>query len=177
MVEVRTVHTAELGADGLRAVRRLVADAFGTDFDDENFEHALGGMHALLSEDGALVAHGAVIQRRLLHGGRALRTGYVEAVAVRADRRRSGLGAGVMSALNPVLRGGYEIGALSASVQALDFYPALGWRPWPGTLSVLTPRGIVAMPEESGGVFVLPFATKLEWDGELTCDWRNGDVW
>ena len=36
-------------------------------------------MHALASEGDRLVGHGSVVQRRLLHGGRALRTGYVEA--------------------------------------------------------------------------------------------------
>jgi aminoglycoside 2'-N-acetyltransferase I len=34
-----------------------------------------------------LVGHGAVVMRRLLHDAQALRTGYVEGVAVRADRR------------------------------------------------------------------------------------------
>ena len=56
-------------------------------------------MHAIVEEDGVIVAHGAVVQRRLLHGGRALRTGYVEGVAVRPDRQRRGLGAALMTAL------------------------------------------------------------------------------
>jgi hypothetical protein len=38
--------------------------------------------------------------RRLLHGGRALRTEYVEGVAVRADRRRRGHSAVIMAAWN-----------------------------------------------------------------------------
>ena len=44
-------------------------------------EHAPGGLHALVHDGGDLVAHGAVVQRRLLHDGRALRVGYVEAGA------------------------------------------------------------------------------------------------
>lgn len=38
-------------------------------------------------EGDALVGHASVIQRRLSIRGRALRTGYVEGVGVRADRR------------------------------------------------------------------------------------------
>ena len=50
------------------------------DFAPDDWEHALGGVHALLSEDGELIGHASVVQRRLLHGGRALRAGYAEAV-------------------------------------------------------------------------------------------------
>jgi aminoglycoside 2'-N-acetyltransferase I len=177
MTDVDVVHTSLLGADGVRAVRDLLAEAFGGHFDDGNFEHALGGMHVIVREDGELVAHGAVVLRRLIHHGRALRTGYVEAVGVRADRRRSGLGAQVMGAVHTVLRGGYQLGALAASDAALQFYPSLGWRAWPGTLSALTPRGIEPTPQEVGAVFVLPLGVELDWAAELTCDWRDGDLW
>jgi len=40
-------------------------------------------MHALIWHRGAIIAHGAVVQRRLLYRGLSLRCGYVEAVAVR----------------------------------------------------------------------------------------------
>jgi aminoglycoside 2'-N-acetyltransferase I len=56
--------------------------------------------------------------RRLLHDGRALSTGYVEAVAVRAGRRRLGHGHAVMGSLERVIRRGYVCGALSASGMA-----------------------------------------------------------
>lgn len=76
---------------------------------DHDWEHALGGVHAIIWEAGELVGHGSVVQRRLLHGGRALRTGYLEGVAVRADRRRHGLGVTVMEALERVVRHAYEV--------------------------------------------------------------------
>lgn len=84
-VEVR--HTAELDGGTRRAVRALLRDAFDGDFSDDDWEHALGGVHALARADDRVVGHAAVVQRRLLHGGRALRAGYVEAVAVAADAR------------------------------------------------------------------------------------------
>jgi aminoglycoside 2'-N-acetyltransferase I len=177
MPDVRLVHTSALGADVLAAVHGLLVAVFADELSEEDWEHGLGGMHAVAWEDGAVVAHASVVQRRLLHGGRALRAGYVEAVAVHPERRRRGLGAAVMAALEPVLRGAYDIGALGATDAAIALYESLGWRPWRGPLSALTPDGIVPTPDEAGGVLVLELGVPLDLDGELTCDWRDGDVW
>jgi aminoglycoside 2'-N-acetyltransferase I len=117
------------------------------------------------------------VQRRLLHGGRALRTGYVEAVAVRADRRRHGHGAAMMAVLERVIRGGYELGALGATEEGARFYATRGWLPWRGTTWALTPDGRVRTADEDDCVFVLPVSAPLDVVGELTCDWRDGDVW
>jgi aminoglycoside 2'-N-acetyltransferase I len=134
-------------------------------------------MHALAWEDGELVGHASVIQRRLLHGGRALRAGYVEGVGVRPDRQRRGHGAALMMALDPIVRGGYELGALGATDEAVPLYASHGWRRWKGRLSALTPRGVEHTPDEEGAVYVLEVAFPLDLAGELTCDWRDGDVW
>jgi aminoglycoside 2'-N-acetyltransferase I len=105
MPDVRVAHTATLSARELADIRALLDGAFEEGFTETDHEHALGGMHALVREGAEVVAHGSVVMRRLLHDGRSLRTGYVEAVAVRADRRRRGLGAAVMDALEQVIRG------------------------------------------------------------------------
>lgn len=65
----------------------MVTGAFAGDFTETDWEHTLGGMHALIWHHGAIIAHAAVIQRRLIYRGNALRCGYVEGVAVRADWR------------------------------------------------------------------------------------------
>lgn len=174
---VRAAQTAELDSATLRAVRRFLDDAFDGGFSDHDWEHALGGVHALVWEGGELVAHGAVVQRRLLHADRALRTGYVEAVAVRADRRRCGYGAATMDALERVVRGDYELGALSASDGAIAFYAARAWQSWRGPTFAQTPDGVRRTADEDGGVFVLPLEAPLDVTGELVCDWRAGDVW
>ena len=85
----------------------MVVDAFGgngVDFSDADWEHSLGGMHALICHHGALIAHGAVVQRRMIYRGAALRCGYLEAIAVREDWRGQGLAMAVMDALEQVLR-------------------------------------------------------------------------
>ncbi|MFF4322440.1 GNAT family N-acetyltransferase [Streptomyces sp. NPDC001568] len=180
-VTLTLTHTAGLGPGEPREVRALLDAAFDGDFADEDFEHALGGMHVLLREDGpggALVAHGSVVQRRVLHGGRALRTGYVEAVAVRADRRRRGLAGQVMAELERVIGGAYVLGALSASEAGAALYEGRGWRPYPGTIGVLGPTGPERLPEEEGSTYLWtpPGATPPDPAGRLDFDWRDGDV-
>jgi aminoglycoside 2'-N-acetyltransferase I len=177
MTEVVTAHTADLDANTLAAARALLDDVFADDMTEEDWEHALGGVHAFVREGDDVIAHGSVVQRRLLHAGSALRTGYVEAVAVRADRRRRGLGAAVMEALERVIRGAYDLGALGASEEGEELYRSRGWKQWQGPLFALTPAGVTRTEEEDGGVYVLPVAAALDLSGELTCDWRDGDVW
>ena len=177
MIEVRTAHTADLDAATLEAARALLDAVFEGELTDHDWEHSLGGVHALVWEGAELIGHASVIQRRLLHRGRALRTGYVEGVGVRADRRGRGHGAAMMEALERVVRGAYELGALGAADQAADFYAARGWALWQGPSSTLTPTGIVPTEEEDGCIYVLPVAVPLDLSGELTCDWRDGDVW
>jgi aminoglycoside 2'-N-acetyltransferase I len=175
--EVRTAHTADLDAATLEAARALLQDVFEGDLTDHDWEHSLGGVHALVWDGTELIGHASVIQRRLMHRGRALRTGYLEGVGVRADRRGRGHGAAMMDALERVVRGAYELGALGAADEAATFYAARGWALWQGPSSTLTPTGIVRTEEEDGCIYVLPVAIPLDLSGELTCDWRDGDVW
>jgi aminoglycoside 2'-N-acetyltransferase I len=177
-MRLHVAHTADLDAAMLAATRALLDAVFEGDFEPEDWEHALGGIHALvLDAGGAPVAHASVVLRRLLHGGRALRTGYVEGVGVRADRRGEGHGAAVMGAVERVIRGAYDLGALGTTEQARAFYVARGWRQWRGSSSALTPGGLRPTPDEDGGIYVLPGGTPLDLDGRLACDWRDGSVW
>lgn len=166
--------TAHVGDDLLAGARALMGLAFD-DLEDDDWEHALGGVHALVVDDDRVLAHGSVVLRRLLHAGRALRCGYVEAVATHPEHRRRGLAARVMDALE-ALGPGYDLMALGASDEGLALYAARGWVAWRGPTSVLSPDGIRRTPDEDGAVLVLG-ADGLDLDGALTCDWREGDVW
>ena len=174
--ELRIAHTADLDDATRHAARDLLYDAFD-DMTDEDWEHSLGGMHATLWEGAELIGHASVIQRQLLYGGRAWRTGYVEAVAVREDRRGSGHGGTLMNALERIIRGAYEVGALGSTDAGAAFYAARGWLRWLGPCSALTPEGIVRTPEEEGYIYVFPVSHPLDIARELTCDWREGDAW
>jgi aminoglycoside 2'-N-acetyltransferase I len=177
VAHVQLAHTADLDPAVLGAARALLVHVFDGDFIDADWEHSLGGMHALVWDGSEVVGHGSVIQRRLLHAGRALRTGYVEGVGVRPDRQGLGLGAALMEALERVVRRAYDLGALGATDEAAAFYAHRGWRLWRGPSSALTPDGVRRTEDEDGALYVLPVADALDLDGELTCDWRDGDVW
>ena len=176
MIRIQTAHTADVDAATLAAARALLYDVFD-DMTEHDWEHSLGGVHAFAFDGDTLVGHAAVVQRRLLHGGRALRTGYVEGVGVRADQRGRGHGGAMMDALERVVRGAYDLGALGATDEAAAFYAARGWEQWRGPGSALTPDGITT--HRGGGRRDLRAAGRgrLDLDGELTCDWRDGDVW
>ncbi|HWH15618.1 MAG TPA: GNAT family N-acetyltransferase [Miltoncostaeaceae bacterium] len=169
-------HTADLPEADLAAARSLLYAVFD-DLTEDDWEHCLGGVHALVREGDAVVAHGAVVMRRLLHGGRALRTGYVEGVAVHPDRRGRGYGAGVMDALERVIRGAYDLGALGSTDEAREFYARRGWIPWRGPTFALTPTGVVRTADDDDALFVVPGAVTPDVAGPITCDWRGGDVW
>ncbi len=174
---VTLARTPDLDAGLLARLRTLLQDSFDGDFAPEDWEHALGGVHALAHDGEVLVGHAALVPRILLHAGRALRTGDVEALAVAPHARRRGLGTALMRALEPELRRGFELGALSASDHGLRLYPALGWTRWEGPTFALGPGGPVRTPDDDGSVHVLPVSVQLDLRGALTCDGRPGDPW
>lgn len=177
----RLIHTSDLDPETREDAKRMVIDAFDGEFTEADWEHSLGGMHAMIFDHGALIAHAAVVQRRLLYRNTALRCGYVEAVAVREDWRGQGLARAVMDAAEQVIRGAYQLGALSATEAGRPIYIARGWLPWRGPTSVLAPAGLTRTPDDDNALFVLPVGLPdglvLDTAAEITCDWREGDVW
>jgi aminoglycoside 2'-N-acetyltransferase I len=173
----RLIHTSDLDKETRHSAYQLVTEAFAGDFTDEDWEHALGGMHAVIGHHGMLVAHGAVVQRRLVYQGRALRCGYVEAIAVHTDWRDQGLGHAVLDAVEQVIRGAYQLGALSTSASGERLYRSRGWAQWQGATSVLAPSGLTRTPDDDGTIFVLQVDESLDVTSDLVCDWRDGDVW
>jgi aminoglycoside 2'-N-acetyltransferase I len=173
----RLIHTADLDIETRQSAHELLIEAFAGEFTDDDWEHALGGMHALVYHHGALIAHAAVVLRRLLYHGTPLRTGYIEGVAVREDWRGQGLGTALMDGAEQVIRGAYRLGALSPSESARQLYLDRGWIQWTGPTSVLAPGGLTRTSEDDGTVFVLPVDVTVDPTADLVCDWRSGDVW
>jgi aminoglycoside 2'-N-acetyltransferase I len=166
--------TAFLTESELAEIRAL-ADAAFDEFTDADWNHCLGGLHAVVRVDGRIVAHGAVVQRRLYLGDRTLRCGYVEAIAVHADHRRQGLGHRIMEALEEHAKA-YEVMALAASEVGALLYTSRGWTLWRGPSSTLGPDGARPTPEDDGSIHVLG-GTDLDLDAPITCDLRDGDQW
>jgi aminoglycoside 2'-N-acetyltransferase I len=158
-------------------LRRLVDEAFGPDFSDDDWDHALGGTHVIVEVDGVAVSHASVVPRTLRVGDRSVSTGYVEAVATAPAAQPHGYGTQVMCEAASVITERYELGALSTG--ELGFYTRLGWEVWLGPTFVATAVGLVRTVEDDGGVMVLrtPASDNLDLRSPLFCDWREGDVW
>jgi RimJ/RimL family protein N-acetyltransferase/predicted N-acetyltransferase YhbS len=180
-LRIRRTRTDELTARETEAIRDLLFAAFGTEpdeaFTEDDWQHALGGLHFLLEIGAQIVAHAAVVERELHVDGRPVRTGYVEAVATVPHRQRAGLGSIVMRDVAGFIRRGYELGALGTGSQG--FYERLGWLRWQGPTYVRTAEGLRRTAEEDGYILVLPTPASppLDLTAPISCEWRTGDVW
>jgi aminoglycoside 2'-N-acetyltransferase I len=179
--KVRHLRTDGLTTSEVTALRRLMEEAFGPDederFREQDWQHALGGIHFVLELDGGIASHAAVVERTLHIAGRPVRTGYVEAVATMPEFQGRGLGTEVMQAAGGHIQEQFELGALGTGEQ--PFYERLGWEIWRGPTSVRAPSGEVPTPDEDGYIMVLrtPSSPTLDLDAPISCDWRDGDVW
>jgi aminoglycoside 2'-N-acetyltransferase I len=169
--------TDELTRNEIEQIRQLLDDAFGGTFSDDDWNHSIGGLHVFVRLEGKVVSHGSVVARRLDAGTHRLSTGYVEAVATRADVRGRGHARRVLRRLAEQIETDFELGALSADVPQL--YAALGWETWRGPTYVHAPGGRRRTVGDDGAVMVLRTSrtATVDLDLDLTCDWRVGDVW
>lgn len=178
---VRRLPTSDVGRADLRLIRDLLVATFGPGLEERftktDWDHSLGGTHFLVELDGAIVAHASVIEREIHVGGRALRTGYVEAVAVATDHQGLGIGSRLMHAVDAWIDERFELGVLGTGRHA--FYERLGWMTWRGQAFVRTPDGPRRTPDEEGFILVrvTPSSPPLDFEGSISCDWRPGDVW
>lgn len=177
MASLRRAETHELQPDERQGLRRLLDIAFEGDFAETDWTNSLGGTHIVVEQDGLFLSHASVVGRTLRLGNRAMRTGYVEAVATRPDHQRRGHAKQVLQEVAVVIGERYELGGLSTGVPLL--YERLGWERWKGPTFASTPAGIVRTAEEDEGIMILctPGAGRLDLDEPITCDWREGDVW
>ena len=179
---LRRLTTPELEGADIRAIRALLEEAFGDDpeerFGEDDWQHALGGTHVVLDIGGELAGHAAVVERRLVVGERALRVGYVEAVAIARARQGEGLGTRLMEDVDSLIRERFELGALGTGSH--HFYERLGWRTWQGPSFVQLPSGERRTTSgEDGFILVLatPGSPALTLADPICCEWRPGDVW
>ncbi len=180
-VRLRQLRTADLTAFEMKTLRGLLEEAFFKSEEDrlteDDWQHALGGVHFVLDVDDVVAAHASVVARVLHVGGLPLRTGYVEAVATAPVRQGTGLGTRVMRAVGDHIREQFELGALGTGSH--HFYERLGWLTWAGPSSVRIPDGERRTPEDDGYLMVLPTPSSpaLDISAPISCEWRPGDVW
>ena len=95
---------------------------------------------------------------------------------MRADHQRRGHGGALMEAVERVIRGAYDLGALGGTDEGAPLYLRRGWQAGRGRCP-RSPRRRRPHRDVDGAVYVLPASVPLDLAGELTCDWRDGDVW
>jgi aminoglycoside 2'-N-acetyltransferase I len=175
--KIELLSTESLSAPRAQELRAWLIRAFDGDFSDEDWHHALGGVHALIEDGRGIVSHAAVVPRSISCDGRLLHAGYVEAVATRADRRMQGHASHVLEKLGEILARDYDIGVLSTALP--EVYVALGWQCWRGPCFVQLPHARTRTPDDDGGIMVLrtPRTPPIDVAGDITADWRSGDVW
>ena len=146
-------------------------------FTDEDWDHAVGGLHFLLEEDETIVAHASVVERELHTGGHRLATGYVEAVATWPSHQRRGHGSALMREVGEYVDETFELGALDTGSSA--FYERLGWVVWQGPTFVRMDSGLLRTADEDGQVLVrlTPTSPELDLSAPISCDWRPGGGW
>ena len=178
---IRLVPSDELRTEEEAALRELFdeawSDAAEGGFTEQDWGHAVGGVHVIAEADGLIVAHASVVERELHTAGHRLQTGYVEAVATRPSHQRQGLGSLTIGAAGALIDRTYRLGALATGV--VGFYEKLGWLAWQGPTSVRTDARMVRTAEEDGNVFVrlTPTSPELDLSAPISCEWRPGDVW
>jgi aminoglycoside 2'-N-acetyltransferase I len=181
MPRLRRVTSADLTSPEIAVIREMLLAAFGSDdeerFTDDDWEHAVGGLHFVLDIEGEIVTHASVVEREIRVDGRPLRTGYVEAVATAPGRQGTGLGSLVMEDATSYIRDRFELGALGTGRHS--FYERLGWQTWRGPSSVRMPDGSRRTPDDDGYIMVLPTPSSPPFDlaGPISCEWRPGDAW
>jgi aminoglycoside 2'-N-acetyltransferase I len=177
---IEVVRTGECAPGRLAAVRALLDAAFAGDFDDADWEHALGGWHVVATTPGTgggPMAHAAVVPRTLQIGDRRVRAGYVEAVGTDPAQRGRGLGSAVMRRVGELLAAEFALGALATGRHG--FYARLGWERWRGPTFARHGGELVRTPDDDDAVMVLrlPPTADLDPTAAIACEGRRGDDW
>lgn len=182
-VRLRSVDVAVLESDHVdaktrAALRRLWDRAYGDRFDDDDANHAFGGVHVLVRDGDRLIGHASAIPRLIRFGDHPWRTvGYVEAVATDPDRQGEGVGRLAMERLHDEIATRWNVALLSTG-RATGFYELLGWERWLGLSYTQTTAGVVPDGEHGGlMVFIGDGSVTLDRTKAVTCEDRPGDAW
>lgn len=158
------------------AIKLMLNEAYEDDFSEEDWVHTFGGARFLGMISGEIVAHGAIVPRKISINHELVVVGYLEGVAVSSNHQRQGVGRQLLSSITDFCRSEYQISMLSTD--EFDFYGSLGWKRFTGMSGVLIDGVAILTPDEDEGLMYL--IGKSGFTQEISsayCDPREGDHW
>jgi aminoglycoside 2'-N-acetyltransferase I len=173
---IEVLPTTELDAPQRAAIVRLCTTAFAQDFSTLFDLVPATASHILARLNDTLIGHATWMPRWLQPDQqRALRTAYVDAVAILPMYQERGIGSRIMRHLVAQIQD-YELAALATS--HLTFYQQLGWELWRGPLGARLKQGVQPTPNEQVMILRLPKTPPdLDLSLPLSVEWRAGSVW
>ncbi|MBN9388769.1 MAG: GNAT family N-acetyltransferase [Chloroflexi bacterium] len=132
-------------------------------------------VHVLAYLDDKMVSHALWCTRWLSNDeGPLMRTAFVELVATEPLFEGKGFASQVMRRVAAEITG-FDLGALWPNYP--EWYGRLGWQMWRGPLFIRTDDGLISTPEDIVMVLVLPQTPALNFEGSLSAEWREGELW
>ena len=157
-------------------LRKLLDLAFEGDFSAEDWEHTHGGSRFIGALADEVIAHGAVVPRRMWLDGKEMIVGYVEAIAVAPQHWRKGFGSNLMEAITRHCQDTFELSMLSTDEK--EFYRRYGWRDFPGSSQILIEGEVTRSADEDEGLMYLSSGSiVLSTASTILCEARSGDAW
>jgi aminoglycoside 2'-N-acetyltransferase I len=133
--------------------------------------------HVLGYESGKLVAHALWLDRPLrIAWGPWFDAAYVEGLATHPGYRGRGYGAAIMRRLQEEIVT-YPLAALSPADEVIDWYLALGWERWRGSLWIEEECSVSPTPEETVLIYRTPKTPPLNLTAPLAAPWRPFAWW
>ena len=176
MFQISRVLDQELNSVNSISIRNLLKGAFEGDFSTEDWEHTFGGIRFLGYFEDELIAHGAVVPRKINIDGQLSRVGYVEGIAVAPTHWRRGFGSFLMEEISKTCRSDFEISMLSTDRKV--FYKKHGWLDFEGSSYVAKDGAVIRTVDEDEGLMYLPGVSRDEaGPKKIICESRNGDAW
>ena len=133
--------------------------------------------HVVGRIDAVIVCHALWVDRVLVAGQNSLTTAYVEYVATEPALQGQGLASRLLRFLIHAVEASqrYRLAALSPADS--DYYERLGWVLWEGELLIRQADAIIATPDDVVMVYRLSNSPVLDVEGDLSAEWREGELW
>jgi len=158
------------------SLRELMAKAFEDDFSDDDWKNTYGGLRFFGHLEDRLIAHGAVVPRKMHIDGESVDVGYVEAIAVEPKHWRKGYGSLLLADITSFCKSEFSLSMLSTD--ETDFYSKSGWRVFQGISYVLQDgKEFRTEDEDDGLMFMLGDEPGLKEPRKAVCNSRSGDAW